>query len=66
MLLRHPLLVIAHMLEGLREARHPRKLERDNRLRSRKAVAAGAACQVRRSTRQGRGGGTKHSTFVAE
>ena len=36
MLLRHPLLVIAHMLEGLREARHPRKLERDNRLRSRK------------------------------
>ena len=36
MLLRHPLLVIAHKLDGLRKARHPRELAREDRLRSRK------------------------------
>ena len=36
MLLRHPLLVIAHKLDGLRKARHPRELAREERLRWRK------------------------------
>jgi MinD superfamily P-loop ATPase len=36
MLLHHPLLVIAHKLDGLRKARHPRELTREDRLRSRK------------------------------
>ena len=36
MLLHHPLLVIAHKLDGLRKARHPRELAREDRLRSRK------------------------------
>ena len=36
MLLHHPLLVIAHKLDGLRKARHPRELARDDRLRSSK------------------------------
>ena len=36
MLLRHPLLAIAHQLDGLRKARHPREFTREQRLRSRK------------------------------
>ena len=36
MLLRHPLLAIAHQLDGFREARHPRELSREQRLHSRK------------------------------
>ncbi len=36
MLLRHPLLAIAHQLDGFRKARHPRGLTRDERMRSRK------------------------------
>lgn len=36
MLLRHPLLTIAHQLDGFRQARHPRTLTREQRLRSRK------------------------------
>jgi hypothetical protein len=35
MLLRHPLLTIAHQLDGYRKARHPRELTREQRLRSR-------------------------------
>jgi len=34
MLIRHPLLTIAHKLDGLRKARHPGELTRDQRLRS--------------------------------
>ena len=33
MLLKHPLLTIAHKLDGLRRARHPRELTREERLR---------------------------------
>jgi len=36
MLLRHPLLAIAHELDGFRKARHPREFTREQRLRSRK------------------------------
>lgn len=36
MLLRHPLLAIAHQLDGLRKARHPRALTREQRMRSKK------------------------------
>jgi hypothetical protein len=36
MLLRHPLLVIAHELDAFRKVRHPRELTREQRLRSRK------------------------------
>lgn len=36
MLIRHPLLTIAHKLDGLRRARHPRELTREERLRSTK------------------------------
>ena len=36
MLLRHPILAIAHKLDGLRKALHPRELTREQRLRSRK------------------------------
>jgi hypothetical protein len=32
MLLRHPLLTIAHYIDGLRRARHPRELTRAQRL----------------------------------
>jgi hypothetical protein len=32
MLLRHPLMAIAHKLDGLRKARHPRELTREQRL----------------------------------
>ena len=35
MLLRHPLLTIAHKIDGLRSARHPRELTREERLQSR-------------------------------
>lgn len=35
MLLRHPLLAITHKLDGLRKARHPRELTREQRMRSR-------------------------------
>ena len=35
MLLRHPLLAITHQLDGFRKARHPRKLSREERMRSR-------------------------------
>ncbi len=35
MLLRHPILAIAHKLDGLRKALHPRELTREQRLRSR-------------------------------
>lgn len=35
MLLRHPLLTIAHQLDGFRKARHPRELTREQRLHSR-------------------------------
>jgi len=36
MLLRHPLLAIAHQLDGFRKAVHPRVLTREQRMRSRK------------------------------
>ena len=36
MLLRHPILAIAHKLDGFRRALHPRELTREQRLRSRK------------------------------
>ena len=36
MLLRHPILAIAHKLDGLRRARHPRELTRDERLKRNK------------------------------
>ena len=36
MLLRHPLLAIAHKLDGFRKARHPREFTREQRLQSRK------------------------------
>lgn len=36
MLLRHPLLAIAHQLDSFRTARHPRELTREQRMRSRK------------------------------
>ena len=35
MLLRHPLLTIAHKLDGFRKVKHPRELTREQRLRSR-------------------------------
>ena len=35
MLLRHPLLAIAHQLDGFRKAEHPRELTREQRTRSR-------------------------------
>ena len=35
MLLRHPILTIAHKIDGLRRARHPRELSREERLHSR-------------------------------
>ena len=35
MLLRHPFLAITHQLDGLRKARHPKDLTREERLRSR-------------------------------
>jgi len=35
MLLRHPLLTIAHKIDGLRRARHPRELSREQRMQSR-------------------------------
>lgn len=34
MLLRHPLLTITHQLDGLRKARHPKELTREERKRS--------------------------------
>ena len=36
MLLRHPLLAIAHQIDGFRKARHPGELTRKQRLESRK------------------------------
>jgi hypothetical protein len=36
MLLRHPILAIAHQLDGFRKASHPRNLTREQRMRSRK------------------------------
>ena len=36
MLLRHPLLTIAHKLDGMIKVRHPRELTRDERLQSRR------------------------------
>ena len=36
MLLRHPLLAIAHQLDGFRKVRHPRALTREQRMSSRK------------------------------
>ena len=36
MFLRHPLLTIAHLLDGRRKARHPRELTREERMSSRK------------------------------
>ena len=36
MLLRHPLLAIAHLVDGRRQALHPKESTRDERLRSRK------------------------------
>ena len=36
MLLRHPLLTIAHQLDGFRKVSHPRELTREERLRSKK------------------------------
>ena len=36
MLLRHPVLTIAHLLDGRREARHPHELTREERMSSRK------------------------------
>lgn len=35
MLLRHPLLTITHQLDGLRKARHPKELTREERKQSR-------------------------------
>jgi len=35
MLLRHPLLAIAHQLDGFRKATHPRELTREQRVRTR-------------------------------
>jgi len=35
MLLRHPLLAIAHQLDGFRKAKHPRELTREQRIRPR-------------------------------
>jgi hypothetical protein len=35
MLLRHPLLTIAHYIDGRRQARHPRELSREQRLNKR-------------------------------
>ena len=35
MLIRHPLLTIAHYIDGLRQARHPSELSREQRLRKR-------------------------------
>ena len=35
MLLRHPILAITHQIDGLRKARHPKELTREERLRSR-------------------------------
>jgi hypothetical protein len=34
MLLRHPLLAVAHQLDSFRKARHPRELTREQRMRS--------------------------------
>ena len=34
MLLKHPILTIAHKLDGLRKARHPKELTREQRMRS--------------------------------
>ena len=36
MLLRHPILAITHQLDGLRKARHPRELTREQRIGPRK------------------------------
>ncbi len=36
MMLRHPILAVAHQLDGFRKAKHPRKLTREQRLNSRK------------------------------
>ena len=36
MMLRHPILAIAHQLDGFRKAEHPRELTRGERMRSRK------------------------------
>ena len=36
MLLRHPLLAIAHQFDSFRKARHPRELTREQRMHSRK------------------------------
>ncbi len=36
MLLRHPVLTISHYVDGLRRARHPRELSREERLRKQK------------------------------
>ena len=36
MLLRHPALTIAHYIDGLRQARHPRDMSREERLRNQK------------------------------
>ncbi|MBT8103911.1 MAG: nitrous oxide-stimulated promoter family protein [Gammaproteobacteria bacterium] len=36
MLLRHPILAIAHQLDGFRKARHPRELSREERMRPRR------------------------------
>ena len=36
MLLRHPLLTIAHLMDGYRKAPHPREFTREQRLQSRK------------------------------
>ena len=35
MLIRHPILTVAHYIDGLRRARHPRELSRQERLRKR-------------------------------
>lgn len=35
MLLRHPLLAIAHQVDGFRKAKHPRELTREQRMRPR-------------------------------
>lgn len=35
MLLRHPLLLIAHKLDGMRKVKHPRELTREERMRLR-------------------------------
>ena len=37
MLCRHPFLTITHQLDGLRKARHPKELTRDERLKSRES-----------------------------